>query len=364
MTYEEIRNKSGSTILITGDSLAYNRYGYDAEARPNAFDCGVGIPSWSFRLRDAIYKADKQFMYGADIAFSCESITGIDNDSSVPHTAMFGGRIQTLLPRGDVKFCVPIAGPQIVLYLQKRLDNPCMFDISVDGHVVKNNVDTHGQEDEFAGYGLLVLCLPCEADRKEHTVSFRNIRGEAPKITVAGVGATYTNVVLNGKGSQCVSFFIENFEERIGRHSPDLMLLSLGANDRGQIPPDKLRQDLIRLFSMMGERFPRCKILFLLPPSSHCPDDPERDVTPYTAVDTAEAYNRTIERVCQRMGKEEGYGAEYDFPFDIDTLRIADLFDNHAVSLWRFDNIHLNPHGNEQLLAAVAERIGIPCSDE
>lgn len=359
MSYIETLNKNGANILITGDSIAYNRYGYDLEARENAYNCGVGMPSWSFALRDRIYKSDKQFILGADIRFSCETVAGIDNESAVPHTAMFAGKIQTLLPNESVTFSVPIQGNQIVLYLQKRLDAPCVFDIEIDGETVITDVSTEGKTDEFAGYGLLVLCLPCNASRKTHTIEFLHIRGESPKITVAGVGAVYKNIVLNGKGGECVSYFIEHFEQRIGQYAPDLLILTLGANDRAQIAPDRLRRDLVQLFSLIGDRFPSCKVLFLLPPSSHCEDDPDRDAVPYTSLLTAEVYNRTIEQVCARFGKEADYGMENKLLYAIETMRIADLFDDAAVSVWRYDNVHLNPYGNERLLQAVSERLGI-----
>jgi len=153
--------------LITGDSLAYNRYSYDdgGDSRPNAYDCGVGMGSWAFALRDRIFTSDPQFIYGDDLTFDCESTAGIANDSDVPNTAMFGGRIRTLYPTDKAAFSAKIRSDMLVLYLQKRLDHPCLFDIAVDGVPVVRDVDTQGAKEDFAGYGLLILSLPCAADR-------------------------------------------------------------------------------------------------------------------------------------------------------------------------------------------------------
>ena len=43
----------GARIVVTGDSLSYNRYDYDPVHRLNAFDCFPDMGSWPFRLRDA-----------------------------------------------------------------------------------------------------------------------------------------------------------------------------------------------------------------------------------------------------------------------------------------------------------------------
>ena len=362
MTYKEILDKKSANILITGDSLSYNRYGYDDKHRENAYNCGVGMSSWSFSLRDLIYKSDPQFLFGEDISFNCKTIVGIDNNPEVPNTAMFGGKIKTLFPEENVLFTVPIKNDEIVLYLQKRIDHPCRFDVFVDNKLAAKDVNTHGNTEDFAGYGLMLLRLPCDSDIGYHTVEFKNICGDSPKITVAAIGGEYKNIILNGKGGEPVNFFVDNFKERIARYNPDLIILSLGGNDRIMTSPENLRINLIKLFSMIFDKSPSCKVLYLLPPSSHYPSDPDRDVSPYSSIITAETYNRTIERVCRRLGKEDGYdgfGTNNYSVYDIDTMRISDLFDNDAVLQWRYDNIHLNPYGNEVLLKAVADRLGI-----
>ncbi len=359
-SYNEIINKKDCNILITGDSLAFNRYGYDPIHRGswNVYEYGVGMQSWSFMLRDKLYFDDKNFIFGSKLDFNCESVLGIDNVSEIPNTAIFNGEIKTLLPKEDAEFVVPFDSEEIILYLQNRIDNPCIFDICVDGNVVLKDVDTTGDIEYFAGYALNILRLPCKNKNLAHTVKFTNIRGKNPKITVAGVGSVYRNIVLNGRGSQCTSFFIENFEERILQHNPDLIILSLIGNDRVRIAPEVVRQQLIELFGLIFKNLPQCKVLFLLPTSSHNPDDPEQDIIPYTSPLTAEVYNRTVERVCANLGKE-GYNYDSlnsDTEYDIEVLRISSLFDNDNVSQWRFDTIHLNHYGNKVLFDTILEK--------
>lgn len=362
-SYNEIINKKDVSILITGDSLAFNRYGYDPVHRGNfdVYEYGAGMQSWAFSLRDKLYKDDKNFILGSELKFNCESALGIDNVSGIPNTAMFNGEIKTLMPKEDVEFVVPFDSEEIILYLQNRIDNPCVFDISVDGKVVLSNVNTLGDIKFFAGYALNILRLPCENRNATHTVRFINIRGENAKITVAAVGSVYRKIVLNGRGSQCISFFIENFEERILNHKPDLIILSLIGNDRVRVAPEVVRQQLIELFGKIFENLPECKVLFLLPTSSHNPDDPEQDIIPHTSLLTAEVYNRTVERVCANLGKE-GYSnnsLKSDGEYDIEVMRISSLFDNDNVSQWRFDTIHLNHYGNKVLCNTLLEKFNM-----
>ena len=366
MTYRDILNRDTVRVLITGDSIAYNRYGYDPKGRLNARDCGAGLPSWAFSLRDRIYGLDTQLTLGADITADCPWVLGLDNVSEVPFTAVFGGRIKTLYPKDSACLSVPVRGERIVLYLQRRLENSCVFDISVDGITVLSDVDTAGDPTEFAGYALMTLALPCDASRESHTVTFRNIRGENPKITLAAVGSRHIQVSLTGKGGECTDYFTEHFDERIGAYQPDLLVVTLGANDRGYRSVFDMHDALVKLFSLLFSASPECRVLFLLPPPSHNPEKPWEDMMPFCSLPLSECYDRAIEAVCQNLGKEgytcEGLDASRKYP--IETMRISDLFRGLAVSDWRFDNIHMNPHGNQLLLDALCKKLGISSISE
>lgn len=348
MDYSSIISKNDARIVITGDSLSYNRYSYDDTPRTNAFNCGVGLPSWSFRLRDYFITLDKQFTYGDEIDFSCKSVLGIDNDSEVPNTAMFDGRIKTLYPSDDVSFSVNVKSDKIVLYLQERLDSACTFDIEVDGTLALQNVCTEGKAEYFAGYALRPIVIPCSPEKDVHDIAFTNIKGTAPKITIAGIGAKDIRVNLTGKGSMTTTFFLENFEERIGKYHPDLLIITLGANDRIYDAPAVLSKHLSELFAKVFENSPECKILFLIPPASHHPDFPIKDFPGYTSLDTIEVYDRVTQETCDEEGKGQ-----------IETLSIHKLFEGLKVEDWRFDNIHLNKYGNNALFDAIINKLNL-----
>lgn len=343
--WKDIATKHGAHIVITGDSLSFNRYDFDEYRGMDAYAYGAGLGSWSFVLRDRIYMSDTQFMSGLDMTYSCDAVCGMANETDVPHTALFGGRVKTLFPQGKVSFELPIQTDELVLYLQHRADTDTVFDVMVDGVTVQTDVHTIGDVAWFAGYAPLILRLPCDGTLSAHTVTFSRIRGKAPRITVAGAGAVYREVVLSGRGCTCTDFFIENFEERIAKYTPDVLLFSISANDRIHVSAEKMYTNLDTLFSMIDERLPHCRILVLAPPHSHNGADPGQDASPYTSLATAKIYDRTLENVCDKWGHTVFY--------------ISSLFDDADIAAWRYDNIHLNKQGNAVLLDAVSRLLGV-----
>ena len=189
-------------IVITGDSLSYNRYGYDPIPRENAWDCIPYMGSWSFRLRDL------------------------------------------LTERGN-------------------------------------------------------------------------------------------NVALTGKGSTTASFLVENFEERIGKFSPDIVVLTTGANDRARISVDEYADSLNQLFTKINNIGCK-KIIALSPPDSSNPADGNKDSLPgYISTKNSQAYSLALKECCDK------YNAQY-----FDTVS---LFKDIPVEIWRFDNVHFTPYGNDLL---------------
>lgn len=350
MNYSEIINKKGCKVLITGCSTSYNRHSYDEAPRMEATECGVGMPSWSFRLRDTLLFGD-DFIFGSEIDFSCESVLGIDNNSPVPNTALFNGKIKTLYPKETVSFDFEMSKSEAFLYLQKRLDSPCSFDMEIDGKTVLSSVDTQGDKTFYAGYSMLRLPLSLDKDKKIHNVQFKNISGENPKITVAGIGSRDIEVILSGRGSQTAKFFVENFEERIGKFAPDLLIFNIGANDRVLTAPREFGRNLKKLFTLFFERFPNSKILYISPLSSLDPNNPNNDSIDsgnYASIQTIELYDKMIVDAVSFFDKEK-----------IDLFFTRELFDRFNISEWRFDNIHMNKKGNDILYDAVLKHLNL-----
>ena len=335
-------------MLITGDSLSYNRYSYDPDPRGEACQCGAGMGSWSFALRDRLVTSDPDFVYGDEIKFDCDGVAGLDNSSSVPFTAMLGGRIRTLYPHGDVSFEFKTRGDRAVLYFQKRIDTCCVLDVFTDGKLAAEGVDLTGDPARFAGYELLSVSIPCDGARETHSIRLSVRSGE--KLTVVGAGAVGHEVILNGVGGKDTKYFLENFDVRIGAYKPDMILLCLSANDRIKVAPAVMRRDLVELMTRIFELFPKSHVLLIAPPASNLIDSPHEDRMPYVSLETCEVYDRAAAFAVADMQKAG---------FSADILFSRHVFEGLEVKRWRADDIHMTVEGNELLLRAVCERLGI-----
>jgi hypothetical protein len=151
-----ILNKNNANVVITGDSLAVNHYGFDTEFRLNAFDCYPGILSWSFMVRDAIYQNEKWYVFGDEICFiGCNAVkggallideTGIGNKNN-KYRCLNHGKVSTLIIDNSnqvVEFSFSHENTDsgtATLYLQKRPDiYACTFDIYLDGELIVQKV--------------------------------------------------------------------------------------------------------------------------------------------------------------------------------------------------------------------------------
>jgi hypothetical protein len=344
MDYSAILSKDKLNILITGDSLSYNRYGYYDTPKENAFNCSPGMPSWAFSLRNRLYFTDEQFVYADDLVFPCKSVAGIDSTSADLYAELFPTKIRTLFPRGDISFSIPVSGDQVVLYFQNRHEGYCTFDIEIDGETKATNVSNRTTPERFNGFEPMLICLEYK-NRESHTVTLKNIRGNNPKITVCACGAKYKNITMSGKGNQCVSFFNENFDERIADVCPDFIIMTLSANDRARISLNEYELELKKLLENIFGKLPNSKLLFLIPPSSRDPDDAENNTTPYTSDTVSAKYNDVTYKVCR--------------DYDADIFDISSLFKEQDISSWRFDSIHLNKNGNNILLEALITKLNI-----
>ncbi len=359
--YLDILQKQNTKVLITGDSLSYNRYSYYEEPHMNAYECGVSMPSWSFRVRDKIYELDSQLIYGSNILFNQCGAVGVDDPDADKFAAAFDGKCYTVVAKDEVSFNVNIKSSTLAFYFQTRPTNYCTFDLYIDGELAHSNINTKGDAEFFKGYAILPVKAQCNENFKEHKIEFRNIKGENPKITIGAVGSKYIDINLTGKGSQTTRFFIDNFDERIGRFAPDLLIIILSANDRAYVAPEVMRKDLLELFARIFKVNKDCKILFLLPPYSHFGSKPHMDSGIYSSIDTANVYNTVIRDVIANLGNAWYKHPDLDgtINYDIDILAVCDLFDTENPSEWRADNIHLNQNGNNILFKAVCDKLGI-----
>ena len=338
------------SIVITGDSLSYNRYGYDDIARINAWDCHIGMDSWSFKLRKKIISETKCFKYADEIEFCENSVSGLGDGCNIAD-AIFGERVKTVTPEnGKIHFKAESENGKIVIYFQKRPKNYCRFSVSVDGIVYGEKVDTFSEGIMYHGYDVFAVELECLKDKKIHDImlfDFENIEF-SPLVTVAGISNELVNVVITGQGCRTASFINYHFEERIEKYSPDTMILIFGGNDCLYFSPEEYKENLNSILSRVKEKIPDCRIVTItIPPSGLY-----SGLANGKKYETQEAWNDNISKynsVMKEVSKING----------AKTIETEKLFEGIPHEKWRFDEVHLTNFGNDMLFSEVCKVIDI-----
>lgn len=307
----------GARVVITGDSLAYNRYDYDPLHRINAFDCFPDMGSWPFMLRDAAMTAGS-FGYARDLTDMAG--TGAAN-------RIFGNRSVTFL--NSAAFIYERSASCITLYLQCLPGGGC-FDIYDNNGRVLTGVSFCGNPSYF--HGMEYFSVTYAADNKtrhEITLDGKGIG------TLLGISDRDVKVYLTGQGSRRADFFLDNFYDRIGRFNPTSLLFIIGANDEGAVTHGRFGTDLREVLRRTREVNPTCDFVLLTPTDQHDPDRPESDETPFFSYISACAFNTEIKNAAFE------FGGIY-----VDT---AALFENVPLRKWRYDNVHLTRFGCDML---------------
>lgn len=330
-------------FVITGDSLSYNRYGYDDVQRMNAWDCHIGMQSWSFRLRNLFLTSAKGFKYADELLFKEETVSGI-GEGFAPSDAIFGERVRTVIPsEGKIQFTAESDNGIMVLYFQKRPKNYCRFKISVDG-VYQNEVNTYGDGTLYHGFELLTVELSCDNNKKRHEIVFYDFcyADDKPMVTLAGVSCEPKYADVTGQGSRTAKFINYHFEERVARFSPDVLVLIFGGNDILFYSPEEYYENLEKFFKRVKTEFENCKLITITIPPSGLYNGLANGIKYSTQQEwdeNAEKYNNAM--------------IELSAKYNAQTIITKELFKDIPTEKWRYDEVHFTNFGNDILFEKV-----------
>ena len=327
-------------LVITGDSLSYNRYGYDDTPRINAYDCHIGMPSWSFRLRNAFLTDASGFRYGDELDITQNFSFGIGHDVD-DIDAVFGKRVVTVTPENDIiSFNAESDTGEIIIYFQNRPDNYCRFNIYADGNLVKKSVETYGGNSHFQGYDLNPVKITCSKEQLSHKIVLTDFEcaDKEPYVTIAGISTKERNAYITGQGSRTAKFLLYHFNDRIAKYSPDMLILIFGGNDFLLYPECDYEDNLSKIFKKVKTDFPDCKMITItIPPSGKIKDE-VRGIKLISDEDLnfeLQKYNDVLEKLSEKSGAL--------------CIKLKDVFKDLSPDVWRYDNVHLSDAGNDIL---------------
>ncbi|MCW4577162.1 SGNH/GDSL hydrolase family protein [Bacillus pacificus] len=340
--FAKIFQEHGTKLVVTGDSLSYNRYDFMPDPVYNGYECLPGIRSWSFMLHDAIHENDKWFVRSEDLLYRFSNPITVSRNGAADYTFGFSGRYTKFAGMGvneEITFSYKHANTKsnmIVIYLPMNPGTTaCTFDVYLNGNKV-TTFNTYGRETngtlkDYQGLGLKPIVINAPAG--EYDIKFSNFNnvhgGDYNEIQVYGIGSKYSPIYLTGSGSKTSAWLLENLQERVIKYEADVVMIIIGANDKKLDTPENFERNLNSIIEKIKAWNVRSKIILMVPPN-------ESTVT--------ESTNKRFADIIRKVSDKRK-----TFLFDVEKT-----FRNFNSRLeWQYDSIHLNKRGNTYLANAI-----------
>ena len=351
-----IIQRDGSRVVITGDSLSYNRYDFDVTPRANAYDCPPGLMSWSFMLRDFIHRADSCFIHADRLDIVNQ--TGNWN-AATDYTLSFNNRYVTITGSSSSELYFLYNAERsttnkIILHCSSNPntsgDAICDVYYSMYPYTTEelSGVLDARPGSRFAGFEPFTF----EINTGAHSIHpikviFKNFKLRDGSPITSGsngfilnaVGTKSTEVNLTGRGGWTANQLLADFHNRVGQYNPDLLIMILGANDRYYGTKEQYVSGLLGIINSTYSLNPNCKVICLTAmPSDDEGYSPDGVRNGSTMRDFLESAKLAV----------VSSGAIW---FDN-----YELFRKIDAGVWRFDNVHLTKFGNKILFDSVVGR--------
>jgi len=301
-----------SNVVITGDSLAYNKYDFITGPRSNAWDCYPGMKSWSFLLRDYIILNQKGFIAGRNIEFEKE----------VQYKFFSQSKFDCLIPFIYKGICIELNKSEKLKinnangYLHILTEPKCGGYIEVDG--IEYSIE--GDINRFKGYNILVIPM---------TEGNIVCKDKEVRLNIIGISNVGTQIFLTGSGSKTTKWLYDNLEDRVLKYKPDLLIMIIGANDRRNSTVNEAYLSMVQILEKI-----ECEVIVLS--------------TPHSSLTDPDNGNRYVpDKKITKPLMDNIYKIVKDR--NITFIDLFKLFTGIESYIWRYDNVHFTIKGNELL---------------
>lgn len=319
------------TVVITGDSLSFNAFGYDTEFNENgggyATDNAFGLSSWAHLLRDTVFTSHSSFKPVNLCNLQTDALISWPDKGTYP----------------DIGINVKAA----ILRFRSREDRALLYtgysgapalivsyapaNIAVKFKVNGVEFDNTSPDGNYRGRGYFIVPFT------GYAVSITDVRlvadGTAGELIVYGCGSTNMTVPkLTGKGAWTSAQILDEYEDLVGKYKPDIIFYIIGANDIGNVSPAIFSENVKSFISNAKEDKPSCEIILIsTPPSSS-----------YT-----------------RAKAKEFIKAAREIVDETDNVSLIDLWsslEHIHPSEYRYDNIHFNTDGDTLVFDIIKQK--------
>lgn len=349
-----VLSKESVKVVVTGDSISYNRYSFDESPRATAKSGLFGYKSWSYLLRDAIVSNSLGYVRAIDCP--------ILNDETVATLKVGELGFQTYyapMEGRGISARFTSAG-QSYKFLYRTNVRPGLSGVS-------NDIYLHYMTDPTSGGGFNVTCRNAVtgatldssfllSNSAADTSRYQGYEAKSTKVLSAasipemmeieiesndsgttwfyllGVHQSGPVIENTGIGGIQSSYLLSNINSMILDESPDIVVLSIGANDAyAGVTNSDFENNLNSIISAVRNANAYTRIIFVTPPLS----------TDYTD-SVCLAYRDSIKKVALNSRCE--------------VLDVVPILERLDPAEWRHDSIHYNQFGNELIFRSFVKK--------
>jgi len=333
---------SNLNVVITGDSLSFNGYGYDpawgVTGTGYATDQWFGLSSWSHLVRDFIVSSNSSFKSMFDLNwYSSGGVVG--RGITVADERYFGmnGRVITFnFPNSTSKVIIEAnSGLSIGLLVSTALE-AFAYKFSVDGVEYDNVTD---YPDNYLGGGYKVI--PCGAEPVITNVRRFTTLAVGGEFSIYGItsstagGANAKYPMITGKGGYTSTQVLAEYSTLVAPYLPDVVFYMIGANDIDSgVPVATFKSNIEQFVDLVRADSPNAKVILLTTTPIARPPWVDGQERPYI---------KAMQEICDD---------KYCY-----LVNVFDEFRNIDPFYWRFDNTHFNKRGNDMMFNLVKDKI-------
>lgn len=324
-----------TSVVITGDSLSFNGFGYHAEMGASGADYATnnpfGLSSWAHILRDAIFTSHESFLPIEKCKLDTSAILSWAGRKADYAKYGINSKVAILTFTAAEQYAylyTGYSGSKAVIVSYAPEAEAVLFD--VNGTAYDNTSPTG----HYRGYGYMVI--PVAGNK----ILIGNVRkkadGSAGSLAIYGCGSVNMTIPkLTGKGAWTSGQILNEYDTLVKPYAPDIIYYIIGANDIGLSTPIAVMDNNVRNFiaKARGDK-PTCEIILLsTPPCSS-----------YTR-DKAKAYIKAMRKIAEDTGSS--------------LIDMWSALEDTPVKEYRFDNIHFTTEG-DTLVFDIVRKLTLP----
>lgn len=328
-------SQNATSIVITGDSLSFNGFGYDpgmgASGGDYATNNPFGLSSWAHLLRDAVFTSHASFVPIEKCQLDTTSLIGFYADEAGFQKLGINAKAVVLnfQNTGQIaNLSTGYPGSRALILSYAPASEAVLFDV--------NGVpfDNESPTGHYDGYGYFLVPF------SGATATISNVRlkiGGGPGALIAyGCGSTNMTIPkLTGKGIWTSGQILAEYSTLVAPYSPNIIYYIIGANDIGfGIPVSTFDADVRAFIDNARADVPSCEIFLMSTPPT----------TTYSR-ETAKPYIKAMRQIA--------------IDKNCSLLDMWSLLEDVPPSEYRYDNIHFTTEG-DTLVFDIVRKLTFP----